>query len=80
MDIQTLTAFFMWCTLINGGILILWSVLFMAAPNLVYRTQSRWFSLSRENFDLIFYCFLGVFKLLFIFFSLVPWIALSIIG
>lgn len=80
MDIQTLTTFFMWCTIISGGILVLWSVFFMAAPNFVYRTQSRWFSLSRENFDLIFYCFLAMAKLLFIFFALVPWIALSIIG
>ena len=80
MDIQTLTSFFMWCTIINGGILVLWLVIFMTAPNLVYRTQSRWFSISREQFDLIYYCFLGGFKIFFMFFSLVPWIALSIIG
>jgi hypothetical protein len=80
MDIQTLTSFFMWCTIINGGILVLWSVIFLSAPNLVYRTQSRWFSISRENFDLVFYCFLGAFKIFFMFFCLVPWIALSIIG
>jgi hypothetical protein len=80
MDIQTLTTFFMWCTIINGGILVLWLVVFMTAPDLVYRTQSRWFSISRETFDLVFYCFLGAFKIFFVFFSLVPWIALSIIG
>ena len=80
MDIQTLTSFFMWCTIINGGILVLWSLFFLSAPNFVYRTQSRWFSISRENFDLVFYCFLGAFKIFFMFFSLVPWIALSIIG
>jgi hypothetical protein len=40
MDIQQLTTFFMWCTVINGGLLIFWTIIFMAAPNLVYRTQS----------------------------------------
>ena len=80
MDIQTLTAFFMWCTIINAGILFLWAMLFLFAPNLLYRTQSKWLSISRENFDLVFYSFMGVFKVFIIIFNLVPWLALLIIG
>jgi len=80
MDIQTLTLFFMWCTIINAGLLALWAILFLSVPNLVYRTQSRWFSISREHFDLAFYSFLGLFKVFFIIFNLVPWLALLIIG
>lgn len=80
MDIQTLTSFFMWCSIFNGGMLILWVLIFLSAPDFVYRTQSRWFSISRENFDLVFYSFLGVFKIIFIFFNLVPWLALVMIG
>jgi len=80
MDIQTLTAFFMWCTIINSGILFLWAMLFLLVPNLLYRTQSKWISISRENFDLVFYSFMGVFKVFIIIFNLVPWLALLIIG
>ncbi len=29
MDIQTLTSFFMWCTIINAGMLILAILMFM---------------------------------------------------
>ncbi len=43
MDIQTLTTFFMWCTIINGGIFILWTVFSAFAPDFIYRTQSKWF-------------------------------------
>ncbi len=78
MDIQTLTSFFMWCTVFNAGFLIVLSLFFLAAPDFVYRTQSRWFSISRPNFDLAFYGFLGIFKIFFIFFNLVPWLALLI--
>ena len=80
MDTQTLTRFFMWCTIFNGGLLILWTVSCMLAPDLVYRTQRRWFPISRENFDVIIYSFLGVFKIFFLIFNAVPYAALLIIG
>ena len=80
MDIQTLTAFFMWCTIINGILLTSWTMVCMLAPNLVYRTQSRWFPIPRETFNVVIYAFLGVFKIAFLVFNLVPWFALLIIG
>jgi hypothetical protein len=80
MDIQMLTAFFMWCTIINGGILIVWGLFFMFAPELVYRTQSRFFPIPRESFTVILYCFLGLFKVFVLIFNVVPWVALVIIA
>ncbi len=80
MDIQTLTAFFMWCTIINGALLLLWTTFMMAAPELVYRTQSKFFPIPRETFNVVMYGFLGLFKVGFIFLNLVPFIALLIIG
>ncbi|MCK4621138.1 MAG: hypothetical protein KAT62_02865 [Desulfuromonadales bacterium] len=80
MDIQTLTAFFMWCTIINGALLILWISMCALAPNLVYRTQSLWFPLPRETFNVIIYSFLGLFKIVFLVFNVTPYVALLIIG
>jgi hypothetical protein len=80
MDIQTLTSFFMWCTIINGALLIYWSMFCVFAPDWVYRMQSRWFPLKRETFDVVIYAFLGGFKGLFIVVNLVPYVALLIVG
>lgn len=80
MDIQTLTPFFMWCTIINGALLALWTTMYLLAPDLVYRTQSKWFPIPRETFTLVFYSFLGLFKLAFLVFNVVPYVALLIIG
>ncbi|MEW8536574.1 MAG: DUF6868 family protein [Candidatus Thiodiazotropha endolucinida] len=80
MNIQLITDFFMWCTLINGGLLILWTLFILFAPELGYKTQSRWIAISRANFDQLIYLFLGIFKLFFIFFNLIPFLALLIIG
>ena len=80
MDLTTLTSFFMWCTILNVGLLILWALIWLTMPDLVYRIHTRWFDISRQNFELVFYCFMGVFKVFFLIFCLVPWLALLILG
>lgn len=80
MDIQTLTTFFMWCTVLNGGLLILWTIFCGFAPNLVYRLQNWLFPMPRETYDTIIYSFLGMFKVVFLVFNLVPYLALRIMG
>jgi len=80
MEIATLTSFFGWCSVLNMGLLLLWSLFFLVAPDLVYRTQKKFVPISRENFDLVMYSFLGLFKLLVLVFNVIPWIALRIIG
>jgi len=80
MDIQTLTRFFMWCTFIDGALLILWSIFYLLAPDLVYRVQSKFIPISRDYFDKVIYAYLAVFKIVFIVFNLVPFAALLIVG
>ena len=80
MAIGTLTTFFMWCTIINGSLLGLWISLCIVAPDLVYRTQKKWFPIPRETYNVVMYSFLGFFKVVFLIFNLVPYIALLIVG
>jgi hypothetical protein len=80
MDIETLTAFFMWCTVIDGAMLVLSTTIYILAPDFVYRMQSMWFPIPRETFNMVFYAFLGLFKIFFIVFNVVPYVALLIIG
>ena len=80
MDMQTLTSFFMWCTIINTGILFFLALVYLLAPNLAYRLQSRFIPISRETFNVVFYSFIGFFKVVVLVFNVVPWIALLIIG
>ena len=80
MDIQALTTFFMWCAIINGALLVLWTTMLILAPDLVYRTQSKWFPIPRETFNVVIYAFLGLFKIVFLFFNVVPYVALLIVG
>jgi len=79
MTIQTLTTFFMWCTIMNGALLVLWTIMLISVPNLVYRLHSKWFPIPRETFDVVIYSFLGMFKIFFMIFNVVPYVALLIV-
>jgi hypothetical protein len=70
----------MWCTIINGGLLLFWTSMVFFAPDLVYRTQRKWFPLSKDVFTVVIYSYLGLFKALFLVFNLVPFVALLILG
>ena len=80
MNIELLTAFFMWCSIINFTLMMLIFILIIAAADWAHKIHSRWFNISKPSFDLILYCFLGIYKLLVIIFCIVPWIVLCIIG
>lgn len=80
MDIQTLTSFFMWCSIINIGILFFLALIYMLVPNLAYQLQSKFIPISRQTFDIVFYSFIGFFKVVVLVFNVVPWIALLVIG
>ncbi len=80
MDIETVTTFFMWCTIINGAMLVLSAAMIMLAQDFVYSMHSKWFSIPRETFNVAIYSFLGFFKIVFIVFNVVPYVALLIVG
>ncbi len=79
MTLDILSRFFMWCTLLNAGMLLLMAVATGFAGDLVYRTHSRWFPMPRDAFNAALYVLVGIYKILVLLFNLVPWLALLII-
>ncbi len=79
MNIELLKECFMWMTVINLGIFILSAVLSMLLKDLIVRMHGRMFGISPEALKAILYGYLGLYKVVFIVFVLVPWLALLII-
>ena len=80
MDIDSIRAFFMWCTILNVALLVLSSLICLCAADWAYRIHSKWFSISRETFNVAIYSFLGLYKIFIFVFNLIPYIALLIVG
>ena len=80
MDLASVRDFFMWCTIINVGLLFLTIAIFGCAGGWVHRMQSRLFPIPKESSDVVIYALLTGYKTLIVLFNLVPYLALVIIG
>jgi hypothetical protein len=78
MSVHLLKAVLLWCLAFNYGLLLLWVVLIVVARDWFYRLNSRLFGVSRQVFDGANYGGIVGFKLLVIFFNLVPYVALAL--
>ena len=79
MSIPTLTTFFMWCTTINLGIIIVWTIVWGTAPDFTYRIQTKWFPMPQESFNVVVFSVLAMYRIVFVVFNLVPLVALLIV-
>ncbi len=80
MAIETLTAFFMWCSIISVGVYALTALMILTVPDLIYRLQTQWLPLPRETYNTIIFSYMGAFKIILIIFVIVPYLSLLIIG
>ena len=80
MDIQTLTSFFGWCTIINAGFFLFVTLFITIAPDLVYRLQIKFLPISRDTYNVVIYSFLGLVKIFLVVFNVVPYVALRLVG
>jgi len=80
MQLETLTAFFMWCSVINLSIYVVWVLFILLAPDFIYRVQTKWVPVSRGAFTVAMYAFMGAFKIVLIVFCIVPYASLLIIS
>jgi hypothetical protein len=79
MSIQKVTSFFMWCTIINGVLLCLSLIIGVPGLDWAYPAQGKLFQVSREFFNMAYYSFLGLYKIIWIVFNVVPYMAMLII-
>ena len=80
MSIETLRYALLWCAVINYGVMLVWFLFFILARDFMHRLHGRWFRLSREQFDMVHYAGMAIFKLGIILFNLLPYVALRIVG
>jgi hypothetical protein len=75
----TLSRALLRCWLCGFFLLLIWFGLYMAAGEVIHRLHGGMFGLSNHEMDVIFYCGMGLFKLLLILFFVFPWLALRMV-
>ena len=80
MSIETARGFFLWCSIINYAILLLWVVLVTLGRDWVYPIWGRLgFRLSAEQFEMLNLAGMTFYKISIFLFNIVPCIALYLV-
>ncbi|MBL4588825.1 MAG: hypothetical protein JKY11_01935 [Alphaproteobacteria bacterium] len=78
MDIEQLTSFLGWVSVINIAFLIASSLLIVMLKHPISRMHAKMFSLKEEDVLKMYFQYLGRFKILIIAFNLAPYLALRV--
>jgi hypothetical protein len=79
-DIETLTTFFGWCTVINIGIYLFTVFAVTVMRNFAYRTNAKLFAISEEHIAKVTFQYIGAYKLMITVLCFTPYIALKIMA
>lgn len=80
MSTEVTRNFFLWCTVINYGLLLMWFLFFLFAHDWMQRLHYRWFHLSADQFNALNYGLMMLFEIGIILFNLIPFVVLCIIS
>ncbi len=78
MRTETVGKTLLWCAIINYAILLVWFIAFLVAHDWIYIFHGRWFRLTVEQFDMVHYAGMALFKIGILLLNLVPFVALQV--
>jgi hypothetical protein len=80
MDMETLTTFFGWCTVINIGILMFTTLLLAVLRDFVTSLHSKIMGVDKEKLPDAYFEYLGKYKIAIIVLNLVPYVSLKLMA
>ena len=80
MSLELLRDALAWSAAMNLGILIWWFAFITFADDWVYRMHSKFCPIRREQFDMIHYTGMMLYKICIFTFFIVPYLALRIVA
>jgi len=80
IDIENITAFFGWCTLINMAFYIFFALFIIGFEDFTIKFHSTVVGLNPTELPTLYFKFLGNYKIIIIAFNLAPYIALKLMS
>ncbi len=79
-DLQTITAFLGWCSTINIGLLLFYTVWMMIFRDFTKQMHSALLGIDQDRLDQIYFQYLANYKIAVLIFNIVPYLALKIMA
>ncbi|QUM76750.1 hypothetical protein HWV00_11185 [Moritella sp. 24] len=80
MDINQITTFLGWCTVINMGFLAFAAIFLLIFKDLVINIHSKLTGVSASKLPALYFSYMANYKIGILMFNLVPYIALTLMG
>jgi hypothetical protein len=78
MTLTILQDFLLWSAIVNYAVLLVWFLAFVFAKPSLRRLHGRWFQLSENQFDVIHYSGMAVYKIAVLSLNVAPYVALRL--
>ncbi|MDG2384790.1 MAG: hypothetical protein P8N76_24185 [Pirellulaceae bacterium] len=78
MTVEQLVAFFGWCTVVNGLVILVWGLAIMTISQPLSKLHARMLHVSEDQMLSLYLQWISQYKLLVLVFNLVPYVALKI--
>jgi len=79
-DMQTITTFLGWCTVVNSALLLLATLAMMMLKGMITGIHARLLDVNESDLGPLYFQYLANYKLAIIVLNLVPYIALRIMA
>ena len=80
IEMNTLTIFLGWCSVINIGVLLFSTMMLILMKGSISRIHSKLFNVRQDDLVPIYFQYLGSYKIAIFIFNLVPYIALKVMA
>lgn len=77
---SSLLEFLLWSAIINLGLLFISFLAFTLGRDFIYRVHGKWYDIEKDEFNAIIYSGMMFYKICILFFNIVPYIVLRILG
>lgn len=79
-EINTLTAFLGWCSILNIGVLMFSTLTLMLMKESIINLHSKLFGINQSHLPEMYFQYLANYKIAIIVFNLVPYITLKLLN
>jgi len=79
-DMQVITAFLGWCTVVNLGIYLFTALALMGFRDSIKKIHSKFAAVPSEKLDELYFNYLGNFKMAIIVLNIAPYAALKLMA
>lgn len=80
MDLDALTAFLGWCSILNIGVMIASTVVITAFKQPIMKLHSKMFGVNQNDLPMLYFTYLGNYKIAIYILNFVPYITLKIMA